>query len=67
MTRAEQWLMAKVITRYFKDVQNKDVMKKRLLPLVKDFAGKQTKKILCDIRSLLIDWMGEIDEFLETL
>jgi len=67
MNRAEQWLMAKAITRYFRDVQNKDVMKKRILPLIKDFAGRQTKKILSDMKSLLLDWIGEIDEFLKTV
>jgi len=67
MNRAEQWIMAKAITRYFRDIRNKDIFKKRILPLIKDFAGKQTKSILLDIRTLFVDWVSEINSFLKKL
>lgn len=65
MNRAEQWLLARGITRYFRDVRNKDVFKNRILPLIKDFAGRETTSILLDIRRIFVDWVGEINAFLK--
>jgi len=67
MNKAEQWIIAKVITRYFRDIRNKDVFKNRILPLIKDFAGKKTKSIALDMRANFVDWVGEINAFLKEL
>ena len=67
MNRAEQWIMARAITRYFKDIRDKDIFKNRILPLIKDFAGKETKSIALAMRDNFVDWVGEINAFLKTL
>ncbi len=67
MNRAEQWIIARAITRYFKDIRNKDVFKNRILPLIKDFAGKETESIVLDMRDNFVDWVGEINVFLKKL
>ena len=67
MTKAEKWLIAKAVNRYLNEIKKQDIFKKRLLPLIHDFCGKKTKVILQDIRSLLLDWMDELDEFLVNL
>lgn len=64
MTRIETYLLARLIVRYLRQIEKKDIMLDNILPIIQKMMGKDSMEVVKALNRLFSDWKEEIRRYL---